>query len=155
MRFLGSLLFPSAALSGSTATHTGLPFSGSWSIDLRTDAERARNAECGRASFVLTQSGERITGSHTMSTVGCDRLNEGGEGTVKGVVLGARAVLVVTSGRNGGMVMGTAKLRNGALQWQTTEEVRPGEPEGDSPLILGRGVAYPRRKSETKCKVAT
>ena len=75
-----------------------------------------------------------------MSTVGCDRLNEGGEGTVKGVVLGARAVLVVTSGRNGGMVMGTAKLRNGALQWQTTEEVRPGEPEGDSPLILGRGL---------------
>jgi hypothetical protein len=47
---------------------------------------------------------------------------------------------VVTSGRNGAVVMGTATLQGGALHWQTLEEIRAGEPEGDSPLILGEGV---------------
>ena len=75
-----------------------------------------------------------------MATVGCGRVNEGGDGTVKGIVINDTAVLVVTSGRNDAVVMGTATLREGALHWQTLEEIRAGEPEGDSPLILGKGV---------------
>ncbi len=44
-----------------------------------------------------------------MATVDCGRLNEGGEGTVTGVVTGNTAVLVVTSGRNGAIMLGTAR----------------------------------------------
>ena len=118
-------------------------FSGEWTIDLRIPADRARNAECGMATFVLVQNGDRITGDHSMATTGCGRVNEGGEGTVKGVIVGTKAILVVRSGRNGAIVMGTAEVVNGQLQWQTLEEIAPGEPEGDSPLILEKGVLSP------------
>ncbi len=57
-----------------------------------------------------------------------------------GVVVGDAAVLVVTSGRTGAIVLGKAKLVGGKLAWQTLEEVRKGEPEGDSDLILGSGL---------------
>jgi hypothetical protein len=67
-------------------------------------------------------------------------MNEGGRETVKGVVVNGTAVLVVTSSRNGAVVMGTASLRDSKLHWQMLEEVRAGEPEGDSPLILGERV---------------
>lgn len=74
-----------------------------------------------------------------MATPGCGRLNEGGEGTVKGVVVGRAAVLVVTSGRNGAIVLGRATLHGSFLDWKTLEDIKQGEPEGDSPLILGKG----------------
>ena len=114
-------------------------FSGSWSIDLRSAAERRSKAECGTAEFELVQSKERIEGSHSFATVGCGRVNEGGKGTVKGVVVGKTAVLVVTSGRNGAVVLGMATLSSGMLHWKTVDEIHPGQPEGDSPLILGEG----------------
>jgi hypothetical protein len=135
-------LFAPAALAvgllcyvGSSAA--GEPFTGAWTVDLRTPAEQQRGTECGAAEFVLTQTGEAITGTHSMATAGCGRLNEGGP--VKGVVVGNTAVLVVTSGRNGAIAMGTAKLSKGKLQWRLVEEISPGSPEGDSPLILGNG----------------
>lgn len=120
-------------------------FSGTWFIDLRTAEQRAQNAECGGASFVLNQAGNRLTGSHTFATVGCGRLNEGGEGTVKGKIVGNRAHLVVTSGRNGAVVKGIATLKGDTLYWETKEEIKAGEPQGDSPLILGKGLL--RRES--------
>jgi hypothetical protein len=55
-------------------------------------------------------------------------------------VVNGVAVLVVTSGRNGAAVMGIAHLKNGALHWKTLEDIRAGEPEGDSPLILNYGI---------------
>jgi hypothetical protein len=116
------------------------PFTGKWEIELRTQSQRKQNVECGNASFALVQVGDQITGSHSMATAGCARINEGGDGTVKGVVVGTTAVLVVTSGRNGAIVMGTATLRAGSLHWRTVDEIRAGEPQGDSPLILGQGV---------------
>lgn len=115
-------------------------FTGSWSIDLRTPIEQKNRAECGEARFFLKQVESKITGDHTMSTVGCGRLNEGGEGTVTGAVKGKIAFLVVTSGRNGAVVKGKATLEGNSLRWRTTEEVKAGEPEGDSPLILGSGL---------------
>ena len=113
-------------------------FTGAWSIDIRTPAERQRGAECGTAQFVLLQIGDDITGTHAMATSGCGRINEGGP--LQGVAIGRTAVLVVTSGRNGAIAMGTAKLRQGKLQWRQIEEIKAGNPEGDSPLILGRGL---------------
>lgn len=121
-------------------------FSGTWSVDLRTPEQKAQRAECGEASFVLRQAGNRITGSHAMATVGCGRLNEGGEGTVKGHIVGNRALLVVTSERNGAVVKGIAMLRNEDLYWTITKEVKAGEPEGDSPLILEKGLLTRARK---------
>lgn len=115
------------------------PFSGIWSIDLRSTQERRQRVECGTATLELSQTGDRIVGNHYMATSKCGRLNEGGDGTVKGIVVGNTAVLVVTSGRNGAIVLGSAKLDRGVLVWQATEEIKAGEPAGDSPLILDKG----------------
>jgi hypothetical protein len=133
------LLISAIALVTQSVSAADTKFSGTWSIDLRTPDQKAQNAECGEASFVLKQVGKEITGSHTMATAGCGRINEGGEGTVKGQVVGSRALLLVTSGRNGATVNGVATLRNNALFWETKEQVKAGEPAGDSPLILGKG----------------
>jgi hypothetical protein len=114
------------------------PFTGTWVIDLRTSAEKKAHAQCGTATFELTQDGEKIMGEHSMATVGCGRLNEGG--TVEGFARGNTAVLTVTSGRNGQVVRGRATREAERLRWQVLEELKPGEPEGDSGLILHRGV---------------
>jgi hypothetical protein len=145
MRVL-SCLVALAITSLSQAARAEAPtFSGDWILDLRTPVERQRNLECGIAEFNLTQQDNRIIGSHSMATVGCGRQNEGGEKTVTGIVINETAVLVVTSGRNGAVVMGTATLQGGALHWRTLEAIRAGEPEGDSPLILGKGVLTRKR----------
>ncbi len=115
----------------------GEAFTGIWTIDLRTQSERQSGAECGTANFVLTQTGDAINGSQSMATVSCGRLNEGSP--VRGVVVGSTAVLIVTSGRHGAIVMGTAKLSKGKLQWRQVDEIRPGDSEADSPLILAHG----------------
>lgn len=115
------------------------PFTGTWSLDLRTPAQKKEKVECGKAIFKLIQTGTKIVGDHTFATPHCSRLNEGGEGSVKGMVVGVTAVLVVTSGRNGQIVLGSAQVRAGALNWQVTEEIKPGEPEGDPGLILHKG----------------
>jgi hypothetical protein len=115
-------------------------FSGTWVIDLRSPEEQKANVECGTAEFKLTKNAESISGEHTFSTPGCGRLNEGGPKTVTGVIVGNTAVLVVTSGRNGAMVLGKATLQGDMLYWQTLEELKLGEPEEDSPLILSNGV---------------
>ena len=128
------------AASSNNALAVSVDFSGSWSIDLRTPAERQRKVECGIATFKLSQVGAKIVGDHIFATANCGRINEGGPEAVKGVVIGSTAVLVVTSGRNGGIVMGKASIKNGFLHWQTLEEIKPGEPQGDSALILGKGV---------------
>jgi hypothetical protein len=116
------------------------PFTGEWEIDLRTPSERKAGVECGTANFKLTQSGEKVTDDHTMATAGCGRLNEGGEGTVEGLARGNTAILIVTSGRNGEVVRGRAIREGSSLRWQVLEELKAGEPEGDSGLILHRGI---------------
>jgi len=86
-----------------------------------------------------------ITGDHNFSTANCGRLNEGGPETVKGIVVGDTAVLSVTSGRNGAIVLGVARLVGSRLRWETVQEIRAGEPEGDSPLILFKGTLVRQR----------
>ena len=81
---LGLLGYVGSSVAG------GEPFTGNWTIDLRTPAERQRSAECGSAEFVLTQAGDAIIGTHSMAVVGCGRLNEGGP--VRGVAVGKTAV---------------------------------------------------------------
>ena len=138
---MNRLLSPAALALGLlfhvASSAAGESFTGTWTIDLRTSAERQRGAECGTAEFVLTQAGEVIAGTHSLAVAGCGRLNEGG--SLKGVVVGSTAVLVVTSGRNGAIAMGTAKLSKGKLRWRLVEQIAGGSPEGDSPLILGGG----------------
>lgn len=113
-------------------------FTGTWVIDIRSKSER--KLECGNAYFVLVQKGNRLCGDHSFATPGCGRLNEGYPGSVKGIVVGSTAVLVVTSGRNGAIVMGKATRKSNTLHWITLEEIKSEEPLGDSPLILGKGI---------------
>ena len=112
-------------------------FEGTWVIDLRPESER--NAECGHAYFTLLQKGNRLCGDHTSATIGCGRLNPGYPGSVKGIIVGSTAFLVVTSGRNGAIVLGKATRKGDTLHWTTLEEIKAGEPKGDSPLILDKG----------------
>jgi hypothetical protein len=132
---------------GVRAEKNEMPFSGNWQIDLRTQAERANKVECGIATFELHQSGKKISGSHTFATPSCGRINDGGDGTVKGYVVGQTAFLVVTSGRNGAIVMGRADRVANSLRWLVLDEIKGGEPEGDSDLILSRGTLH---RSSTK-----
>jgi len=132
--------FGLALLAPVKAQNLSTPFTGTWSIDLRTSAEKKEKVECGTAVFTLTQTGTKVVGDHSMATPRCGRMNEGGEGTVKGVVIGETAVLAVTSGRNGQIVLGSAKVHAGSLHWKVSEEIKAGEPEGDSGLILQSGV---------------
>lgn len=115
-------------------------FSGTWVIDLRTPAEQKAKVECGSAEFKLITNADNISGEHLFATPGCSRLNEGGSKTVSGIIVGKTAVLVVTSGRNGAMVLGKATLQGDTLYWQTLQELKPGEPAENSPLILSNGV---------------
>lgn len=131
-------------LVASAAGANDAPFSGMWEIDLRTPAEKSSGIECGYAGFKLAQSGDKISGDHWMFTASCGRMNEGGEGSVTGVVRGGVAILRVTSGRNGQIVRGRATREGANLRWKVLEELKVGEPEGDSGLILNQGVL--RRK---------
>ena len=140
------LCFGLALFAPAKAQGISTPFAGVWSIDLRTPTERKEKVECGTAVFFLTQTGTKIVGDHSMATPRCGRMNEGGEGTVKGIVIGETAVLTVTSGRNGQIVLGTARIQADSLDWKVSEEIRAGEPEGDSGLILQRGVLHRERQ---------
>lgn len=129
-----------ALLAASGSAVAAPPFSGVWTIDLRTPAEKRQKVECGAAGFQLVQRGARISGDHWMSTAGCGRLNEGGEETVSGEASGRTATLTVVSGRNGQVVRGVARIEGKTLHWEVVEELKPGEPENDSGLILHEGV---------------
>jgi hypothetical protein len=136
-----ALAYAASILALSTPLAQAAPsFSGSWSVDLRSAEEKKNNVDCGAATFNLVQSKNEIIGDHTFSTPGCGRLNEGGEGTVKGKVKGGVATLTVTSGRNGAVFVGTATLQGNTMAWAVSKQLRSGEPEGDSPLVLQKGV---------------
>lgn len=116
----------------------GAGFNGTWSIDLRTDEEKKSNAECGTASFTLSQlDNNAIVGRHEFYPVGCGRINEGS--SIEGTAKGTTAILVITSGRNNAVVKGKAILKNGKLYWHILEELSEGEPPNDG-LILGDAV---------------
>lgn len=103
-----------------------MPFSGTWEIDSRTQSERIKKVECGVATFELHQSGQKVPGSHSFATPNCGRMNDGGEDTVKGYVMGQTAFLVVTSARNGAIVMGKADRVGKSLRWLVLDEINPG-----------------------------
>ena len=112
---------------------------------MRTPEERAHDVECGIAGFELVQTGDLINGDHSLATAGCGRLNEGGPGTAKGVVVGQTAALVVTSARNGAVVMGKATLSGNRMHWKPLQEIKPGEPKGDPPPMLGEATLYRKK----------
>jgi hypothetical protein len=116
-------------------------FSGAWSLDSRTGSQLTRDDICGSAGFTLRQTGNDIRGEHYNFPIGCGRVNEGG--FVRGIATGSKAVLVVKSGRNGAMAIGTAELQDGHLVWRLEDYVSSGEPQGDD-LILAKGVLAPK-----------
>jgi hypothetical protein len=122
-------------------------FSGNWTIDLRSTAERKLKTDCGLATFQLSQTGKNIIGRHDFATPGCGRINEGFDGSVEGYVIGSTAVLTVTSGRNGAVFKGNASRVGRQLRWVVHTEIKPGEPEGDA-LVLHRGTLTRSKKKD-------
>jgi len=126
---------------GGRALASGASYTGAWTIDLRNAEQKKQHLECGQARFELTQDGENITGSHTFVTPGCSRENEGGPGTVNGLIVDGTAVLVVTSARTGDMAMGKAVRKGNRLHWHTVHQFKKNAgADGDSPLILKQSV---------------
>jgi len=121
----------------SSTTAAAVDFTGEWAADICTEG---KGKPCGNTGFSLIQNGSRICGDHTFMTANAGRMNEGFPGSVRGTVVGDTAVLVVTSGRNHGIVLGKASIVKNRLRWETLEEISSGEPEGDSPLIYGKGI---------------
>jgi hypothetical protein len=122
------------------ASAAGPDFSGSWDIDLRTPQQRADKVMCGTASFTLRQEGARITGEHTMAMPNCGQVNDGGPGTVKGTVVGNKAVLTVTNRHNGAVVTGEAEMQGDQLHWKQTGETQPASPKDAATMILDEGL---------------
>lgn len=121
-------------------------FTGTWKIDIRSTSERHAKIECGYAIFTLRQVGNTIRGDHIFATAGCGRLNEGGDGSVQGYINNGEAILFITSGRNDAVVRGKAKIKKSKLIWETLEETKSGTSDGDSSLILSKGVLHRVRK---------
>ena len=132
-RFLGVAILMAVASTTAFAAN----FTGVWSTDLCIEG---KGKPCGRTVFSLIQNGSRVCGDHTFMTANASRMNEGFPGSVRGTVVGNTAVLVVTSGRNNGTVIGKALITKNGLSWETLEEISSGDPEGDSPLIYDKGV---------------
>jgi hypothetical protein len=109
-------------------------FTGEWSLSLCDGGRKP----CGEAVLRLIQSGTRICGDHTFVAPGAGRMNEGGLGSVKGIVVGNEAILAIRSGRNGGVVLGRARLLADSLHWEVLETVAVGNPPEDA-LILAKG----------------
>ena len=127
------------ALAPSLCAATDPSFTGTWSLDLRTGDQLRRDDICGGAGFSLQQTGKDIRGEHYNFPTGCGRVNEGGPDTVRGIANGSKAVLVVKSGRNGAVAIGTAEIKAGRLLWHLEDYISSGEPQGDD-QILADGV---------------
>jgi hypothetical protein len=135
-KMIKQLLVCALALSCTCAWSAPRDFAGRWTIDWRTPQQRLKKIECGTATFDLTQAGDRIAGMHSYATIGCGRLNEGG--AVHGIAVGKTAVLVVTSGRNGDIVVGKAKRSGNGLEWEISDWVTATGI--DEALILQKGI---------------
>ncbi len=133
--FTVALLAHLLAASGVCAKD--LPFTGEWEIDLLDRGARASGIECGNAGFRLRQSGQGVSGDHWQTSANCGRLNEGCEGSVVGSVRGRKAILTVTSCRNGQVVRGRATLEGRNLRWKVLKELKSVPDEG---LILQQGL---------------
>lgn len=123
-------------------TAFGANFEGNWVIDTRTAEEKAQTDtySCGRGYFELNQIGNEIVGTHSYYVPNCGRINEGG--AVVGTVKGSEAILYVTSGRNGAVFKGRATLKNNLMYWVTIKQIKDGDIEGDSPLVLSKGILH-------------
>jgi hypothetical protein len=128
MKLISSVLL---ALIAAPAVASG-PFDGLWTAQICA----ARSDSCSEALFRLYQENDRLCGDHQFVAPGAARVNEGGPGTVRGVVVGGVAVLAVRSGRNGAVLIGRARLKDGKLLWEPLDAIREGDPVGDA-MILG------------------
>jgi len=135
-KMIKQLLACALALTCTYAWSAPPNFAGRWTIDWRTAQQRIKKVECGTATFDLTQAGDRISGMHSYATIGCARMNEGG--AVHGIAVGTTAVLVVTSKRNGDIVIGKAKRSGNGLEWEISDSVTSSG--NDEPLILQKGI---------------
>jgi hypothetical protein len=120
-----ALLFAGTAKAGE--------FDGTWEY---RKCFSKKEGDCDSYYFSLVQKSDRLCGQHSGSSRELNQLNEGGP--VHGIVVGKTAVLTVTSGRNGEIVLGKANLIAKNLRWETVQRIY--EAKSDDALILDRGV---------------
>lgn len=111
----------------STAAETD--FSGTWTIDYRSALQRRQKVECGGGSITLKQEGNRIRGSHGFASLGCGRLDEGEEGSIKGIVVGSTAVMTIASVRDETILLVKATRQGNTLNWAVIDDVQQGSGE--------------------------
>lgn len=108
---------------GSAFTQAGEPaiFTGTWSA---TWCDKVRpDQACGGFTVHLLQQNSRLCGAHSGATPNLSRLDDGGDQSIVGTVIGDTAVLAIRSGRNDSIHLVTARRHSGALDWQLTDTV--------------------------------
>lgn len=115
----------------SAFTQAGEPamFTGTWSV---TWCDKARpDHACGGFTVHLLQQHSRLCGSHSGATPNLSRLDEGGDQSIVGTVIGDTAVLAIRSGRNDSIHLVTARRHSGAVDWQLTDTVLKSDADSE------------------------
>jgi len=121
-----ALLFTGSALAADAPS-----FQGSWTVPLCALGDPEK---CGGFELYLVQRGTRLCGDHFAATPGLGRLNEGAPRSVAGTVLGKTAVVAITSGRDGSVLLARIERTAKGLSWKVIERVKEGE-QADGALI--------------------
>jgi len=120
------------SLSAGIARAADAPlFEGSWAVPLCALGDPEK---CGGFELYLVQRGTRLCGDHFEATPGLGRLNEGAPRSVVGTVAGNVAVVAITSGRDGSILLARVTRSARGLRWRVVERVKEGE-QAESPLI--------------------
>jgi hypothetical protein len=115
-------------------------FQGSWAVPLCALGDPEK---CGGFELYLVQRGTRLCGDHFAATPGLGRLNEGAPRSVVGTVTGNTAVVAITSGRDGSILLARITRTSSGLRWKVAERVKEGE-QAESPLIPFSASLVPR-----------
>jgi hypothetical protein len=127
---LAALALLALVIGGARAADTP-SFQGSWAVPLCALGDPEK---CGGFELYLVQRGTRLCGDHFAATPGLGRLNEGTPRSVVGTVLGKTAIVAITSGRDGSILLAQIHRTTQGLRWTVVERVKKGE-QAEDPLI--------------------
>ena len=138
-----AIVIAAAGFATAAQADTGA-FAGAWGVK-HCMPGRPKD-DCGGFYLYLIQRGTRICGDHFMATPGLGRLNEGGDRSVVGAVVGSAAIVEITSGRDGTRYLAQARRVKDKLEWKLLEELKKGD-GFDSPLV-GHNLVLTRQKPD-------
>lgn len=109
------------------------PFAGAWTVRW-CEEPIVPGRPCGEFRAYLSQSGTRICGTYGGTDQRANRLDEGEPRSIVGTVVDSTAVITITSERNHGIYLVTAKLGRDTLSWDIVDAVKEGT-NGEPALI--------------------